>query len=866
MFLSLFTLCSSVKPEKYRRCDQSPFCPRGRFVNASLWSIQKDSIQTKDNVFQAIIDDGKYNTQLSLNIAILKTNTLHIKIKPLNNENFNRFDIDLEPTLIDQQVVNDLSEINVEKTPIQATISSSSAKLFVFYQPFKIVSMDSNGEAFTMNFNDTGIYETQRDKEKYPDLYNEHDFNGFHDVFPNGPTSVAMSFRFSGKQTRISGLPSHTLPLSLSSTLGGEPIRFWNTDINEYAIGNGMSMYGAVPILFAHSLERTQSLYWANPSETWVDIDHSEDKSYSDVRFISEGGHINVYLFLGTPAEISNSMTQLTGRPLLPPLFGIAYHQCRWGYMTQQDFLEVSEKLDESGVPHDVMWLDLDHADDRKYFTFHQANFPNPKKMFEDFAKNNRYVVTLVDPHLKGETSYPVYKEAKEKGLLMKTRGGDDYRANCWPGQSSWPDYMNPQVRSWWETLFSFSHYKDSAPNCHIWNDMNEISVFDSTDNSCPRDLVHYGSIEEREVHNIYGHMMVSSTWGGLRKRTEKPLRPFILTRSFFAGSQKYSFVWTGDNAAEWSHLQNSIPNVLSYGLTGIVYAGADVGGFFNSPDDNLLSRWFSVGAWTYSFFREHCHHLAAMREIYNIKDEVSREVAKSSIIERYQMLPYWYTLSREANTTGKPIVRPLWYEFPTNKDVLDVDDQVMLGSHLLVVPFLEKDKSDRKFVKPSECEWYNFRTLQKYETNNAKFDDGRTLVLIKEGSIVPMKCRIRKASKMMFFDPFTLVIAADKQGKAQGEVYADDGESEDFGAGQFVHRQFVLEDGKITNKAVVANNNKFVDNYDVKVEKIRIAGVNEPTKVVGPNGEIEFEYVNGVLIIKNPNLLVRDEWTISLQ
>lgn len=164
---------------------------------------------------------------------------------------------------------------------------------------------------------------------------------------------------------------------------------------------------------------------------------------------------------------------------------------------------------------------------------------------------------------------------------------------------------------------------------------MNEISVFEIAENTAPRDLHHIDGLEEREVHNIYGHLMISATFGGLLKRDpNQNSRPFILTRSFFAGLQRSAFTWSGDNTANWLHLQNSIPQVLSYGVSSMVYSGADIGGFH---DSKLLSRWYQVGTWLYPFFRCHCHE----REIYMLEGE-PRAVARDAIVDRYRLLPYW--------------------------------------------------------------------------------------------------------------------------------------------------------------------------------------------------------------------------------
>ena len=139
---------------------------------------------------------------------------------------------------------------------------------------------------------------------------------------------------------------------------------------------------------------------------------------------------------------------------------------------------------------------------------------------------------------------------------------------------------------------------------------------------------------------------------------------------------------------------------------------------------------------------------------------------------------------------------------------------------------------------------------------------------MIREGSVVPIKDRIRKSSRFMHYDPFTLIIATDNNGFASGRLYADDGLSEDFAKGSFVDREFTLQNGKLSNKAVTNGfDRKFLDDYDVKVERIKITGYpSKPSSVKGPNGELEFEYEDGVIDISKANLLVRDDWTLTIQ
>ena len=872
MFGVIFTaFVACADHSKYRTCQQSKFCTRDRTVPAQNWTVDPSSLSTPSpSLFEATIEDGAYKTQLKLRISFLECGAARIRIEPLTKEPFNRFDVANEPTVIIQNVITLLQNFEMKKGTDSVILKRDNQQLEVQYAPFRVIVSDENGKRMTLNPEDTAIFETQRDRETWPDLFESMNWGGHDDKFKNGPTSVAMDVEFHADDVRMTGLPSHTLPVTLSQTIDGDPIRLFNTDINSYELNSVMSMYGAIPFVMAHAPSGCDGVFWCNPSETWADV---ITNGTNKIRFMSEGGYIDVFVFSGEPKDIVSTFTALTGRPQLVPYWALAFHQCRWGYMTAKEVSEVSEGLDQLLVPHDVLWLDLDHIDDRKYFTFHPTNFKDPLKLLDDLDHSKRKLVVLVDPHLKAEHSYYVYSEATKGGLVIKNNNGDgDFVGNCWPGRSSWPDYLNPATREWWETQYSFKKFKQSRPNLFIWNDMNEIAVFDSCDLTAPRDLVHYGDIEEREVHNIYGNLMVSATFGGLVKRDkDQNQRPFILTRSFFAGTQRYAAVWSGDNAADWNHLRCSVQMVLTYGLSGQVYSGADVGGFFESPDDKLLARWYQVGAWMYPFFRCHCHHLSKYREVYKIEDPEFRDVAREAIVDRYKLLPYWYTLSQQANMTGEPIVRPMWWEF-AGAEWLDVDDKAMIGSGLLVAPIWNESAESATIALPTGTRWYCFRTLAEVKQNPVEVpvNGGRTPVFLRGGTIIPSKRRIRKSSTLMFWDPFTLTIGVNEEGRAEGDLYVDDGETFDFARGQFIRKRYIFDGRKLTACDYNFRDpmRPFADKYDVVVEQIRIAGLEKaPTKIIDHmNNELRFDFDGGVLTIHRPQLHVRDNFAVTLE
>uniref|UniRef100_A0A2P2MUY8 Neutral alpha-glucosidase ab n=1 Tax=Rhizophora mucronata TaxID=61149 RepID=A0A2P2MUY8_RHIMU len=198
-----------------------------------------------------------------------------------------------------------------------------------------------------------------------------------------------------------------------------------------------------------------------------------------------------------------------------------------------------------------------------------------------------------------------------------------------------------------------------------------------------PRDALHHGGIEHRELHNSYGYYFLMATSMGLLKRGDMKDRPFVLSRAFFPGTQRYGAVWTGDNTADWDHLKVSVPMILTLGLSGMPFIGADVGGYFGNPEPKLLVRWYQLGAF-YPFFRAHSHQDTKRREPW-LFGEQNTELIRGAIHVRYMLLPYFYTLFRKANTSGVPVMRPLWMEFPSDEATFSNDEAFMVGGSLLV-------------------------------------------------------------------------------------------------------------------------------------------------------------------------------------
>lgn len=592
----------------------------------------------------------------------------------------------------------------------------------------------------------------------------EETFKGSTDSKPNGPMSLGMDVTFIGFE-HVYGIPEHADSFSLKDTKGTmDPYRLFNSDVFEYDLYSPMTLYGAYPLMIAHSIQpKTVGLFWLNPSETWIDIESSntgigslltnlvsESKPNKLTHWISETGLMDMFFLLGPMAtDVMYQNGQLLGTTQLPPIYSIGYHQCRWNYFSDQEVMEVDEKADLYDIPMDSIWLDVEYTESRskKYFTHDSIMFKNWQSMIQNLTAKGRRLITIIDPHLKRESGYHIYDEASSQGLLTKDSKEDkDYEGWCWPGSSVWPDYLNPLVREWWADKFDPKHFPGFEGGIiDYWNDMNEPSVFSGPEITAPRDMRHIDNVEHREIHNIYGYLMTKSTWDGLLKHRPN-LRPFILSRSFFAGSQRNVAIWTGDNMSKWEHLKITIAMLLSHSIVGITFIGADIGGFFFNPEsEEIMIRWYQASIF-HPFYRAHAHLDTKRREPW-VYSDFTRQSIRQSIRIRYSYLPYMYQLFYENEQLGMPPFRPLWMEFPTDSKTLSIDTAHMLGSDLLFAPILDKELKQLDIYLPKKQHeqtfWMDVFSNHVYQGGQEyrfEVDINSIPIFQRSGSIIPKR------------------------------------------------------------------------------------------------------------------------------
>jgi len=514
--------------------------------------------------------------------------------------------------------------------------------------------------------------------------------------------------------------------------LRGKRLKNWNTDAYSFA-WNQDPLYRSIPFYISLNEGVAHGIFFDNTFKAQFDFG-AEDKTKTS--FWADGGELQYYYIHGPHMmDVVKSYHILTGTHPMPPLWALGYHQCRWSYYPEAKVRKITNGFRENKIPCDGIYLDIDYMDGYRCFTWNRKYFPDPKKMISDLAADGFKTVVIIDPGIRVDDNYSVFKEGKENRYFC--RRCDDYfmEGHVWPGRCQFPDFTNPEVRTWWGGLFDELVELGVAG---VWNDMNEPAVFGA--GTFPDDVRHqYDGFRgsHRKAHNIYGMQMVRATYEGLRK-IMKNKRPFTITRAGYSGVQRYSSVWTGDNVASWEHLKLGNIQCQRLSISGISFCGTDIGGFSGEPDGELFTRWIQMGTFS-PFMRAHSAGDTKEREPWSFGEPFTA-INRKFIELRYRLIPYLYSTFWEHHRYGFPILRPVVMQ---EQDVLlnhFRQDEFTYGDKILVCPVLEPGQTHRNVYLP-KGKWYDF-------WSNELVDGGKEVnvatpldtipIFVKAGSIIP--------------------------------------------------------------------------------------------------------------------------------
>jgi len=564
----------------------------------------------------------------------------------------------------------------------------------------------------------------------------------------------------------------------------------WNTDYFGYPV-DADPLYLSTPFYIGVLENRVYGIFFDNSHKSTFNFACSNERfSY----FQAEDGEMNYYVFAGdSVANILDRYTWLTGRTELPPKWSLGFQQCRYSYYPFPEVLNAARTFREKHIPADVLYLDIHYMDAYKVFTWHPERFPDPKGLLAQLKEMGFNVVVILDPGVKREQGYQAYDQGKEKNLFVKYPDGTEYNGQVWPGWSAFPDFTNEEARKWWGELMK--GLTDVGLE-GFWNDMNEPAAWGQ---HLP-DLIEFEYEGEGATHkkarNVYGMQMAKSTVEGAKKHLNGR-RPFVLTRAGFCGIQRYAAVWTGDNVSTDEHMLAGVRLINSMGLTGVSFAGYDVGGFAGEASPDLFARWISLGAFS-PFFRSHSMVNSRDSEPWSFGEEVE-DISRNYIRLRYRLMPYIYSCFHQSAVSGMPVARSLAIDYTYDAKVYEgpYDNQYLFGPNILVIPVDSFSRFHKAYFPQGK--WVNLYTDEVSEgTREAVLESGKESlpVYVKAGSVLLMQNAVESLLKEKSSN--TLEVHVYPGGAGSFDYYEDDGETYAYRNGNSLSRVFSIHGNEL--------------------------------------------------------------------
>ncbi len=510
-------------------------------------------------------------------------------------------------------------------------------------------------------------------------------------------------------------------------------------------------------------------LLFDNTANGFIDFGKTEKDI---LQFEAIGGRTSYVIFSGESyPEIINNYVDVTGKQPLPPRWAFGNFASRFGYRTQQQTEDTINKFIEEDFPVDAVILDLywfgpnikGYLGDLEW---DNKAFPEPTKMISDFKKKGIKTVIITEPFIL--TNSKKWQDAVDNGVLALDADGNPKTFDFYFGNTGLIDVFDENANDW------FWQFYQGLMDQGIegwWGDLGEPEVH-------PADTIHaVGSGDE--IHNVYGHK-----WSQMIFERQLKLypdkRPFLLMRSGFAGTQRFGILpWTGDVGRAWGGLKPQVELSLQMGLLGLGYTHSDLGGFSFTEkfDPELYIRWLQYGVFQ-PIYRPHADEIFPSEPVFHTKE--IKDIVREFIKLRYQLLPYNYTLAYENSTTGMPLMRPVFFEDESNKNLIDEKNTYFWGDAFLVTPVTDPNLTKVEVNAPKGI-WFDF-------WNDKKYLGGRTLtipvsieaipVLVRAGSFVPMIDSISTTRDYSSNNLKLHYYADESISEAAGMMYEDDGKT----------------------------------------------------------------------------------------
>ena len=508
------------------------------------------------------------------------------------------------------------------------------------------------------------------------------------------------------------------------------------------------SLYGAHNFIIIAG-EQSFGLFFDYPSKITFDIGYTR---MDTLKVSCSNADLALYIIDGdTPYDIVKQFRSMIGQSYIPPKFAFGFGQSRWGYKTKKDFEKVAQGYRENHIPLDMIYMDIDYMDSYKDFTVND-DFKDFPAFVREMKDQHIRLIPIIDAGVKIENGYDVYEEGVKNRYFCQRKDGSDFVAAVWPGDTHFPDVLNPEARKWFGDKYRFLTDQGIEG---FWNDMNEPAIFYSKegleeakemarkfaetgtsnwdgsekDREAKEDIgvwqlgdklgslansqddykrfyhnVNGQMVRHDKVHNLFGFNMTRAA-GEAFERIDPDRRFLMFSRSSYVGMHRYGGIWTGDNKSWWSHILLNLKMMPSLNMCGFLYTGADLGGFGADTTRDLLLRFLALGVFT-PLMRDHAALGTREQECYQFEN---MEDFRHVVGVRYRLLPYLYSEYMKAALTDDMYFKPLAFVYPDDKMARQIEDQLMLGNEIMIAPVYEQNAKGRYIYLPEEMKFVKF-------------------------------------------------------------------------------------------------------------------------------------------------------------
>lgn len=788
-------------------------------VSALTQAAEYKSHRLEENTLVVFTDEGK------VALTALSDNAFEVFYQPKNTKQIPSFALVESGNSVDLNLKNAMQTLQLSTGKLKAIIHKSPFKIS-YYQGEKLLVEEEVG------------------------LFLQDTLRGFRFKLQQHEKLLGGGQRILGMDRR-----GHRFPLYNKADYG------YTTQSNQMYFG-----------LSAVMSNRQYALIFDNSASGYMDLGHTEKDI---MQFEAVGGRTAYVVVAGSDyPNVINNFVEVTGKQPLPPRWALGNFASRFGYKSEQQTRDTVQGFIDQDFPLDAVVLDLYwFGNDIKGFMgnldWDRQTFPTPQKMMADFKAKGVKTVLITEPFIL--SSSDKWQEAVDNQVIAKNHGGKPRRFDFYFGNTGLIDVFDNQASEWFNNIYT-DLFKQGAAGW--WGDLGEPEVH-------PADSIHNFAglpVTGDEIHNAYGHMWAKRVYEN-QLAIAPSQRPFIMMRSGFVGSQRYGMIpWTGDVSRSWGGLKPQVELSLQMGLLGLGYTHSDLGGFAGGEkfDQELYIRWLQYGVFQ-PVFRPHAQDNIAPEPIFH--DKQTQDILREYVKLRYAMLPYNYSLAYENSLSGMPLMRPVFFEDPSDAELIDIKDSYFWGDAFLVKPIAEANLTEVSIDLPQGV-WFDYWSETRF-TGNQTIKLATQLdklpVMVRAGSFIPMVKPVQSTDHYNTHKLDLHYYADPAIKSASGTMYDDDGidpnaiKNKNFERLLFAAKQnnrqlsiSLKREGKYNSMPNSREINLLVHNWSTANNSISIN--HQPIKMLNDNKTFKEASQAGLWDEKNKVLQIKFNWSENIE